>query len=315
MTDDVIERLRRLDPVPERLPPPPLQPLLLRLERWPDGPTAAGLTVVARGRRRRIPSSGALVTVFSVFVAVVIAVGALALLGDRGRAPQTRATSRASLATPGRRELIAMLGVLRRPQTKADIDPWLVRFIRQRDSRMGLVGTPDVPLMRRVTTSWGENLYLIALKPPSASALHATWERMGRPRPPLRQFVARNDVETLGLFTSNGGGGSQTAADIQYLGSDAFEGAHAAGLSPAQGGYQYLIRVVPDGVAKVVFVVRGHLGRVEPGIPANPPPATVAVTVHDNVAAARIKRKGPAGRFEAIWYATNGRALRRSYWP
>jgi hypothetical protein len=284
--------LRLLDQQPDRLAPDPFAPS-------------------ARDRRSRWRAGiGAFVTVAVVMIAVVIGVGGLVLLGHDNRTAQRTAPSNEHGAAPGRHELIGMLGVLRRPQTKADIDRVLLNSIKQRERPGLLQGTPDVPLMRLVVTSWGEKLYLIPMKPPTKSALRAVWQKISPPRIQLRRFVAAHDMETLGLFTSNGGGGGdQTAADIQYVGSDAFTG------RPTQGGYQYLIRVVPDDVTKVVFLVRGHLGHVEPGIPANPPPATVTTTVHNNIAATRIIRKGPGGSFEAIWYDKYDQVVKRSFWP
>jgi hypothetical protein len=312
--DDLIERLRRLDPIPDQLAPLALEDMLRLLDQQPDRPAPDPLTPSARDRRSCWrPSIGALVTVASVIISLVIGVGALVLLGHDNRTAQSTVPSSGHAATPGRQELISMLGVLRRPQTKADIDRALLNSV---NPLMLQGGTPDVPLMRLVITSWGEKLYLIPMKPPSVSALRAVWEKISTPRIPLRRFIAAHDMETLGFFTSNGGGGGgQTAANIQYVGSDGFTGARFAGLRTAQGGYQYLIRVVPDDVTKVVFVVRGHLGHVEPGIPANPPPTTVTATVHDNIAAARIIRKGPGGSFEAIWYGNHDQVLKRSFWP
>jgi hypothetical protein len=314
--DDLIERLRRLDPVPEQLAPVPLDEMMRLLDQQPDRRAADPVTRGARAdRSRRRPSIGALATIASVIVALIIGAGALVLLGNDKRA----VPSSARTVTPGRQELISMLGVLRRPQTKADVDKWLLNQIEQRDTRTRQLGTPDVPLMRLVITSWGEKLYLVPMKPPTVNALRATWEKISQLNPqsiPLRKFIAAHDIERLSLFTSNGGGGGgATAANIQDAGSDAFAGAGVAGLRPGQGGYQYLIRVVPDGVTKVVFVVRGHLGRVEPGIRANPPPAVVTATVHDNIAAARIVRKGPGGSFEATWYGNHDRVVKRTFWP
>lgn len=316
--DDAFERLRQVDPVPEQLPPLPLELLLSRLNQQPaQPPQAASLTPRDRSRDfRRLPSIGTFLTAVSVAIALVFAVGAVALLARHGRSSLHSASPRSQTATPGRQQLIDMLSVLRRPQTKADIDRWLVGFVRQRNSKIGMAGSPDVPLMRRVMTSWGEKLYMVPLKPRSVIALRRIWERMSPPRVPMRRFIAANYVETLGVFTGNGGGGgSNTAADIQYAGLDGFAGARYVGLRPSQGGYQYLVQVVPDGVAKVVFVVRGHLGRRESGVSASPPRRTVPVTVHDNVAAARITRKGPSGEIGAIWYDQGGQVLKRTSWP
>jgi hypothetical protein len=314
--DDLIKRLRRLDPVPEQLAPVPLDEMMRLLDQQPDRRAADPVTRGARDdRSRRRPSIGALATIASLIVALIIGGGALVLLGNDKRA----VPSSAHTVTPGRQELISMLGVLRRPQTKADVDRWLLNQIEQRDTRAQLLGTPDVPLMRLVITSWGEKLYLVPMKPPTVSALRAAWEKISQLNPqsiPLRKFIAAHDIERLSLSTSNaGGGGDATAANIQDAGSDAFAGAGVAGLRPSQGGYQYLIRVVPDHVTKVVFVVRSHLGRVEPGIPANAPPAVVTARVHDNIAAARIIRKGPGGSFEATWYGNQDQVLKRSFWP
>ncbi len=315
--DDAIERLRRLDPVPERLAPPPLPPLL---SEW-DTPRAHH-GVDSRGHRPqtpwwgRRPNAGAAVAVASVAVAVAVVIGALVLLGQRDRSSRPMAPSAPRSSAAGRQQLIAMLGVLRRRQTTADIDRNLLRDIAQRNPENPSVGSPDLPLIRRVVTPWGESLFLIAMKPPSVRALRRTWSGLSAPRPPLHSFLAAHRAETLGLYTSNGGGGGdQTVNDLQYLGSDAFVSGRFAGLGPRQGGYQYLIRVVPDDVTKVVFVVRGHLGRLAPGTTADPSPVTITATVHDNVAAARIRRQHPAGNFEAIWYDAAGRVLTRSFWP
>lgn len=315
--DDVIERLRRLDPVPEPSPPPPLQALLRRLEQGREHAMPDPATPDAGGRGSCAGRSiGALVTVASVVIVIVIGVGAFVLLAHDDRPPHPAVPSTAQRVTPGRRQLIDMLGVLRRPQVATDIDRRLLAHIAQRDSQLEPLGPPDVPLMRRVVTSWRESLYLVAIKPSNVSALRAVWTRMAAPRPSLHRFIAAHDAETFGLFMSNGGGGaSATAADIQYVGSDAFVGGRFAGLPANQVGYQYLIRVVPDGVTKVGFLVRSHQGRVKPGTPATVRPATVTATVRDNVAAARIRRAAPGGDFEAIWYDANGHVIKRSVWP
>ena len=313
--DDLIERLRRLDPVPEQLASLPLEDMLRLLDQQPDRPHPAPgpLTPSARERRSRWrPSIGAFVTIASVIIVLVIGIGALALFGhDKRTAPPGEGAG-----TPGRQELISMLGVLRRPQTKADVDPRLLNLVDQRQSRALLLGAPDVPLMRLVITSWGEKLYLMPMKPPRVTALRAAWEKLGPRRIRLPKFIAANDIERLSLLASNGGGGGDaTAADIQHVGSDAFARAGFVGLRPGQGGYQYLIRVVPDGVTKVMFVVRGHLGGVKSGRPPSSTPVTDTVTVHDNIAAARIIQKRPGGSFEAIWYGNHDQVLKRSFWP
>jgi len=290
---------------------PAEQALLTRLDQQPARSMKdAPMPRAGRHKAHRRRTVGGLVTIAAVVIAVAVGVGAVVLLGHGSPAPQPNVRPSGHAAISGRQELISMLGVLRRPQTSADIN----RKLLHSPYPLWLQGMADVPLMRLVITAWGEKLNLVAIKPPSVGALRSAWKKMNRPFP-LRQYIAARDVETLSLFTNNGGGGGRvTAADLQYLGSDAFEGARTAGLKPSQGGYQYLIRVVPDGVTKVAFVVRGHLGPLAPGT-ANPPPTKVTAIVHDNVAAARITRQESAGNFEAIWYAKNGHILKRSFWP
>ena len=126
MSTDPLSRLRALNPVPETLAPPPLGPLLQRIETGDasvpldaDEPLAKGTTAGAdRWRRRRRPDSALVAVGLSVLVVVAIFVGALALLHDRGAPRET--SSPASPATSSQRELLRTLGVLRTAPTAAD---------------------------------------------------------------------------------------------------------------------------------------------------------------------------------------------------
>ena len=90
MSDDVLERLRRENPVPERMPAPPIEPVLARLDNEP--PTAGERSSTGpRGARRAIRTLPAIAS-----LAVVLAVGAVLLtVGDHGRSasPTTSAVS------------------------------------------------------------------------------------------------------------------------------------------------------------------------------------------------------------------------------
>jgi hypothetical protein len=99
MSNDVLERLSRANPVPHDPPAPPLGPLLDRLAEPPS---------VRSGRRLRE------LAMFGLAIAAVIVVAAV-FLGTAGRRPIS-----AGSAPSADRELIAELGVLRRPQTAAD---------------------------------------------------------------------------------------------------------------------------------------------------------------------------------------------------
>jgi hypothetical protein len=90
MGDDLLERLRRENPVPERMPALPIEAVLARLDNEP--PTAVEWSSVGPRRARR--AIRALPVVASV--AVVLAVVAVLLtVGDHGRSatPPTRAVS------------------------------------------------------------------------------------------------------------------------------------------------------------------------------------------------------------------------------
>jgi hypothetical protein len=80
MSDDVLERLRRENPVPERMPALPIEPVLARLDNEP--PTAGERSSTGpRGARRAIRTLPAIAS-----LAVVLAVGAVGLtVGDHGR--------------------------------------------------------------------------------------------------------------------------------------------------------------------------------------------------------------------------------------
>ena len=100
-------------------------------------------------------------------VLVTLAIAVLALTEIRHHAPKRPVSS---AAVSGRRQLIDILAVLRRPQTKADLglnpaslpDPG------------AFVGAPDLSLVRFATvTSWGEKLFFVAFKPPTRQSLAA----------------------------------------------------------------------------------------------------------------------------------------------
>ena len=102
MGDDVLERLRRANPLPDGLPAPPLEPLLDQLEQPPT-----------RSTERRL--SNVLAPVLGIAVVMLVAAAALLTVGRQ----QPRPTATGSIPTAAR-QLVAELGVLRRRQTPAD---------------------------------------------------------------------------------------------------------------------------------------------------------------------------------------------------
>jgi len=244
------------------------------------------------------------ITVLSVAVAIVIAVVALTEFGHYTPRPATAS------AIPGRQQLIDLLAVLRRPQTKADLDPRLLSRLKRSDPLEALQGTPDLPLIRLATvTPWGEKVFLVPMKPPTPSALRAGAHKFtGRGLTAI--LARRTDQETLGVFTTLDGTGYGgcciTAASIKALdGSDGTESSPLHGTESTR-----LINVVPDGVAKIVFVLPRQGSRIGPGTPVYKHTLTVTAEAHGNVAAAEVDRQCCTGRIAATWYGTDGQVLK-----
>jgi hypothetical protein len=68
---------------------------------------------------------------------------------------------------------------------------------------------------------------------------------------------------------------------------------------------------VPDGVAKVTFMLARQPNGNDYGAPTYTHPLGVTVPVHDNVAAAQVDRECCSGRPPMIWYAANGQVIKR----
>ncbi len=121
----------------------------------------------------------------------------------------------------------------------------------------------------------------------------------------------RTDQETLGVFTMFDGTGfgscCATAARIKAL-----EGSAGTESSPVHGTESTrLINVVPDGVAKIVFVLPRRGSRIGPGTPVYKHTLTVTAEVHGNIAAVQVDRQCCTGRIAATWYGTNGQVIKR----
>jgi len=232
---------------------------------WPSVPRPA----------RRRSSLGAVAAVVLPGVAVVVALGALVVLhGGKTPAPVARAHA---AAVPGRQQLIDSLGVLRRSQTPADL-----RILSQLTPPPSFFGTPDRSLIRFATTTpWGERLYFV----------------------PLSARTAGRRVEQLSIFSTQGGGGASTAAEIeagQEIGTEGGGGIRGTRITV----------VVPDGVARVAFVLPRQPSPGQYGAPIYPHSLTATAAVHGNVAAVQIDRQSGIP-FPMIWYAADGQVVKR----
>ncbi len=244
--------------------------------------------------------AGGFALVVAAAVTVVIGVGALILLGSHQQLPADRA------GAPGRQQLTAIIGVLRRPQSKADLNQ---RVLSQLPGVSVFQGKPDLPLVRFATTTpWGERLYFVPIKPLTTQQLASLQHRF--PHLAAHDLAnLRTQGETLSIFSSQGGGGAGSAAAVEAGKAMGFEG---AGRAFAGGATRTrLILVVPDGVAKVQFVLPRQPQPGVPGTHSYPRSTDVTVRVHDNIAAAEVSRNLPGIAAPMIWYSADGIVLKR----
>lgn len=256
--------------------------------------------------RRRGGSVGWLVSALGVATALAVVVVALVSVGRH--AGVSRHAGQRATAVPGRQQLIDLIAVLRRPQTTTDLEAEQLPFFKH-PGLLALGGKPDLPLVRYATTTpWGERLFFIPLKPLTAAQQERIARRLRASLyEPLR---GRRIGETLGVFSSQGGAGGGGAAAIEagrFLQTEGAGGARNEG-SPATR----LILVVPDGVAKVTFVLPRQTDRLNPKEPTYAHRLSVTVAVHDNVAAVQVDRNCcTASPLPMIWYGAGGRVIKR----
>jgi hypothetical protein len=128
MSDRTMALIRGANPYPDELPPLPIDPVMQRLAE--DGPPQP-----ATRRRIPLPNLGGVMAAISVAVALAIAAVALTALAPRHRT----AVAGSSPIASSRQQLLRILGVLRRPQTKTDL----------------LATRPELPGIFRVSTVRG----------------------------------------------------------------------------------------------------------------------------------------------------------------
>jgi hypothetical protein len=262
--------------------------------------------------------AGHLLAAALVAVSIVIGAAAIVVIGARRSVPISPAAVGSVRAS--RQQLIRLLGVLRRPQTSADLDPTFVPgffaiaqsvnpFIRPPgglERRMAQLGNPELDRsLVRVITIPGWNAK-VALTP-------ATWQ-------PSRASDQRSeglDLELqVGASGLTGTGPRPTSvADVQ---------AHGLAISnavPVNGSAEGVI-VVPDGVAKVTLT---PIRLISPPAALDPLLiGTTTTTVHENVAPfkfsipAAINRRmwsnvyGVPAVAKAIWFDANGNVIRQT---
>jgi hypothetical protein len=263
------------------------------------GYTPVGWDVAPIGRRTR-SAMNAVGMALLVSCSLAIVLGAVVLLHAHHARPAANAAGSGPHAAPGAaaQPLLRTLGALRRAQTKADLDPRLLRIV---DGRRALwaVGTPDVSLIRLATvTPWGSKVFLVPYKPLTvreiaklpAQLRALAWRT-------LRRQGRAETVATLEVGGPAGGGVCcASATEINRIGDSFWAG--GPGSAPTRG-----VVVVPDGVSDVTLM----LARVRPGGRAD----KLSATVHNNVAAFEIGR-GVNNPFQDMtWYGPGGHVIKR----
>src|SRR6202035_5625902 len=126
---------------------------------------------------------------------------------------------------------------------------------------------------------------------------------------PVGQLAQQGNGEGIDLEVGSGGGCCASAANIAAGHDMTTEG---AGRSFAGGSTQTrLVLLVPDGVAKVEFVLPRQPSRNSPGSPIYATTQRITVPVHGNVAAVQIKRECCAAGVPMIWYGADGHVIKR----
>jgi hypothetical protein len=253
--------------------------------------------VAARRRGPLALSAGSGVLVLSAVVAAVVAVGAVVLLsGHRAAvAPAQRLVIPRDAASE--RAMVAILGVLRRPQTPADRNPAPLKQLER-----GIpVGSPIKSLERlAAVTRSGAKIYLVPIdRPTQAQITHALsdfspkrerramrrrLEALARPRPEFRG---------LDLFGIGGSGGCADAKAIV-----------TGGCWMSSGGVtgNSVTVVVPDGVAQVSITIPSGTAPVQ----------TFTAAVHGNVAT--FQTPAPIenlGQDKMVWRGRSGAVIAR----
>jgi hypothetical protein len=301
MRQDILDELRRDNPVPETPSPPAIAAVLSRLDREPPAsPSGGGASDAGRSR-----AGTAAALLASAAVAIAIAVGALVLL--HGGAKPAPASKPANTTV---RRLVDILGVLRRPQTSAD-RALPAELLGMRGEIMSVnVGTPDLQLARLATvTPWGQKVFVAPMLPLTSAQIAQFKHRY----PHLARIFdqRRPQKVTLGLF-GNTESDFSSVADIEAGRDTTFGGANFRGLQ--LDGFApplRIVMVIPDGVAKVAFLLPRQ---AYPGAIGYPAPETITVPVKNNIAAFETDRyidEDHWGQVGMIWYAPSGAIVKR----
>jgi hypothetical protein len=310
MSDNTIELIRGVNPFPSEVPAPAFELMLAHLEN--DRAVQASddqyeperhlSQPTGENRRRRLTRAwGTAGVLAAAAVAVGVAVVAVALAGHGrpalgGRISVDHPLTWSQRLQASRGALIAELAPLRRPQTQAE------RAIARKLNRHELpfeefYGTPDRSLVRyAATTPWGQRLYLVPITPWTARQTQAREGKHVHAPPPVEEFAVYAPGKSFVVGAGNAARIRAGTVGVSFWGPG----------GPKSGVTQEL-QVVPDGVAKVTYLLPRQ-PQPQFGYPVYPQVGHLTVAAHGNIVAFQTRR--PVGT-ASIWYAADGRVLRR----
>jgi hypothetical protein len=294
MSQDTINLIRSLNPVPTELPAPPIDPLLDRLD-----PTLH--TGVVRRRGSRVLRAGIIAPALAVAVTIAVAVTVIVLAGRQQNREIATPPQPSILIPAAARPLTSILEVLRRPQTAADQDPAMIHALRRRGHNkytLAILGTPVYSLIRRATvTPWGQPIYVIPYLAPT---------RQARQRLPRKARGATvRTTAALATYPMTGGNG---VADMIEGGRDIGNIAEPHGTSWRWNRDRWVM-VVPDGVTSVALWRATGSDVNHPHAPIKPGSRPIVVAVHNNIAA--FTARGFQSSGQEIWYGPDGEVVKR----
>jgi len=301
MSNDLMDRLRRENPVPEDLPILPIEPVLRRLD---DAPAALpDRTSATRGRARR--ATGGLPVALSVIVAFTVA----AVVITTGRHTQPAGPTRGATSTQSiARFAASQFAVFSRPQTVKDRS---LPAVLGRAVRLGGLGPGfesilhgAIPSLTRYTQTLpdGREVFLAVYHPSEflpGGAPKGLDERLAKSRDEsvsLRLIIVQpNGKWTDGQPVLDPGG--SYAAKYAYI--EARAGRQGCGVSTYWN-------IVPNQVAQI----RWQFPRQDAYGYVYKAPLTVNIPVHENTAVATIPTRASCDRPSVVTlYGHNGQIL------
>jgi hypothetical protein len=300
MSDNTIDLIRHVNPLPVDLPAPAIEPLLERLDD-----EAIGGRATERRPRPRVSAGGVLAAVLATVIAVAAPGAAILLLGHG----HSREAALSNPASPPpvfaeARPLMSILGVLRRPQTAADRNQPLIQQLQREERRrydLAFNGRPVLSLMRLATVApWGQPIFVVPFLPPTSQAK----QRLPRK---YRDVTVPTQPALWTFPINHGNGGPGIPAEIEG-GRDITNMAWVQGATRGPAVSRWVM-VVPDGVEKVALWEATGSTSQHPRPPTRPGSKPILVTVQNNIAA--FVAPGFHGPGQEIWYAPGGRVVKR----